>query len=99
MAGLGLPRNRFSPKPDAGGGGGGSGIDTVEYHTVTAGELAAKQFNLLAAPTSVDFSDMVGGGPLHEGVDYSLAGVVYDWNGLGLDGVIAEGDIVRIAYD
>jgi hypothetical protein len=98
MGGPAIARNRFSPPAAAGGGGGGNGINTVNYHTVTAGELAAKSFNLSAVPTGIAISDMIGGGPLEAGVDYNLVGAAFSWNGLGLDGIIAEGDVVRVTF-
>lgn len=80
------------------GGGGSTGLNFVVEHTVTALELAAKQFNLPAAPASPLFADMIGGGPLSNGSDFNVVGLVFDWNGLGLDGIINQGDVVRIGW-
>jgi hypothetical protein len=76
---------------------GGSAV-SPEYHTVTALELAAKQFNLSSAPT-IQFADVCDGAPLQNAVDYSIAGAIFSWNGLGLDGIIAEGDVIRINHN
>jgi hypothetical protein len=78
----------------------GASSEQVEYHTVTALELAAKQFNLGSAPiTPANVqADVVDGAVLGFSTDFSVVGSVFSWNGLGLDGVIAEGDVVRLVY-
>lgn len=79
----------------------GAGYDTVIFHTLTAGEVAAKQLNLPSAPANPNLMlvDQVDGTPaLRIGVDFSVAGTLVDWNGLGMDGVVAEGDVIRFAY-
>lgn len=82
------------------GGGGGSGYSNVDYHTITAPEAAAKAFNLAALPANPALAlvDLIDGPAQQIGVDYDITGVVFDWNGLGLDGVLITGDVVRVAY-
>ena len=42
---------------------------------------------------------MLGGaGTLVNGVSYTVAGTVFDWSGLGLDGTVIAGDILVIWY-
>ena len=68
------------------------------YHAVTAPELAAKQFTLPLGAFSFFIADIVDGAVLQDTVDFAVIGNQFNWNGLGLDGVIAEGDVVRFVY-
>lgn len=80
---------------------GGGGFDVVVFRTLTNGEIAAKQLTLVTAPADPNLMlvDQKDGTPaLQIGVDFTVAGAVVDWNALGLDGVIAEGDVLRFAY-
>lgn len=89
-------------------GTGGSGppfagtLDTVVYHTITAPELAAKQFNLAVAPATLAKVEC----DVHQGppalvitVDFNIAGVVFSWGGLGLDGLVQVNTVIRLAYN
>lgn len=77
-----------------------SGTQIVEYHTITAGELTAKQFTMLGTPATVAYtvSDLISGGALHFSVDFTVIGSNWSWNGLALDGVLAVGDVIRLNY-
>lgn len=72
----------------------------VEYRTLSGGEITAKQLTL--ANTPVDLSivqlDVVGGGPQQLNVDYSVSTNIVSWSGLGLDGVLLAGNVLRISY-
>lgn len=70
----------------------------VDYHTVTALELAAKEFTLPLASYGYFDADMVDGAILQESVDYAVILNKFNWNGLGLDGIIAAGDIIKFRY-
>lgn len=85
---------------DAGGGGGASDSQKVEYHTITAGEAAAKQFTMANTPLvpSEVIVDIVNAGAQQYNVDYLISGNVFDWDGYGLDGILGEGDRVRMIY-
>lgn len=89
------------PLVGAGGGGGGSnGSFVPEYHDITAGEETAKQFNLSNVPddpTEV-IVDVLNGSSLKPIVDYTISGSVFNWSGLGVDGILAENDCIRIIY-
>ena len=77
-----------------------AGTNNVIYHTVTAGEVTAKQFTLPSTPAEPAkvLADMVGGGLLYYSVDFTISGAIFDWNGLTLDGLISASDIIRIQY-
>ena len=74
--------------------------EVLEYHTITGGEAAAKQFTLSATPLTANKTmvDIITGGPQNFGTDFTITVNVFDWNGLGLDGILTTGDIVRCHY-
>jgi hypothetical protein len=72
----------------------------VEYRTITAGEASNKELTLIESPKSASevMLDIISGGPMFYGSDFSVLGLVLTWDGLGLDGLLASGDRVRIVY-
>ena len=72
----------------------------VEYRTITSGEATAKQLTLAFTPNVAAnvMLDVVGGTAQIYSVDYSVSGAVLTWNGLGLDSLLAAGDVLRIHY-
>lgn len=71
------------------------------FHSVTAEEIAAKRIVLSNTPkdttkVNVEFE----GGPDIEGhgIDYMLESNIYRWDGMGLDGVLIEGDLLQFQY-
>lgn len=77
-----------------------SGVFKVEYRTLTLGEETADALTLAhspVAPTEV-MVDVVGGTVAFYGDDFNVSGSTLSWNGLGLDGLLAAGDKLRIAY-
>lgn len=80
--------------------GSGSTTEELEYRTLTSGEITAKSLILGALPISGAkvMVDTVGGCSQVYNVDFTVIGMVLDWNGLGLDGLLAAGDILRIHY-
>jgi hypothetical protein len=77
-----------------------SGVEQVEYRTITGGEETAKQLTLIATPASAAkvMVDAIGGGAQEYSVDYTVSGAVLDWSGYGLDGILVAGDKLRIHY-
>lgn len=77
-----------------------SGTFQVEYHTVTGLEITNKEFTLSALPSDPTkvLVDMVNGSTQVYSVDFVLTTNVLGWNGLGLDGVLIAGDILRVVY-
>lgn len=88
------------------GGGGTSSVITVagewkvEYHTITLAELTAKQFTMTEAPTDASNTlvDILQGSSQQYSVDFNIAGDILNWNGLGMDGIVNVGDVIRLAY-
>jgi len=81
--------------------GGGLGTWTNEVHTLTGPEITAKQFNMSNTPiTPTDILVDIVGGPSAQvyGTDFTITGLVFNFNGLGLDGLLAAGDKLRLAY-
>lgn len=73
----------------------------VEYRTITAGEEAAKSLTLehsVTEPTEFLFDIRNGGGTQFPDADFRLEGNSVAWDGLSLDGLLAEGDMVRLVY-
>jgi len=75
-----------------------AGTEALEYHLVTAGEEAAKQFTLSATPATAakTLVDIIGGTSQQFGVDFTITGDVFDWSGFSLDGLLTDGDVVRL---
>lgn len=73
----------------------------VEYVTITALMIFNKSLTLASAPTTSGQTVLMHtSGPAQKyGVDFTVSGTTLTWNGLGLDGVIAENDVVIVQYD
>lgn len=79
--------------------GSGGGLNFAIEHPITLAELSAKQFSLPSAPGALPFfADIINGAPLRNGVDYTISGNIFSWSGLGLDGVVAAGDVIRVVW-
>lgn len=72
----------------------------VEYREVSAGEIDDKQMTLAQTPgnSTVVMVDLIGGSAQRLSVDYSVAGATLGWSGLGLDGLLEAGDVLRVHY-
>lgn len=77
-----------------------SGSFNVEYRTLTGGEITAKELTLTATPTTAlkVIVDLISGCAQIYGTDFSVSGNILTWNGLGLDGVLIAGDVLRVQY-
>jgi hypothetical protein len=72
----------------------------VEDFTLTASDISAKELALASAPSdtnSLTFK-IIGGIEQYEGIDFSISDATISWQGQALDGVLAEGDQIRISY-
>jgi hypothetical protein len=77
---------------------GGATPLTVLYPVLSSGEATAKSVVLPFAPSTPGQTmlDVIGGGAQVYGDDFSVSGSTLTWAGLGLDGLLAAGDQVRI---
>lgn len=69
-------------------------------HTITSEEATAKQFTMTPAPkdpSEVDV-EVEDAPPQLPGFDFVITGSTFGWAGLGLDGLLEEGDRVRFEY-
>ena len=75
-------------------------VDTydVSYVYVTATIIANKQFPLPVSAISNIALNITNGSSLNNGDDFQVIGSIVDWNGLNLEGVLEEGDILRAIY-
>jgi len=80
--------------------GSGSTTENVEYRTLSAGEATAKALTLSATPITAAKTvvDAIGGCGQVYSADFIVVVNILSWSGLGLDGILAAGDILRIAY-
>lgn len=82
--------------------GGGTGAEyQVQYVDISAGDEAAKQITLSATPTQptrvlVDVAN--GGGPLRYGLDFVVSANILSWSGGRFDGILSEGDELRVVF-
>lgn len=80
---------------------GSVGSYNVDKVTLNATDISNKQIVLNGTPTTdTDTRLIVIGGIEQEySVDFSVSGATLSWNGLGLDGVLADGDRIIIVYN
>lgn len=77
-----------------------AGTNNVTYRVITSGEESAKELTLSAAPATPShvLIDIVGGSTVRFGSDFTISGTTLSWDGLNLDGLLTEGDIIRIQF-
>lgn len=77
-----------------------TGTFNVEYRTLSGGEITAKELTLVATPGTAlkVVVDLISGCAQIYGTDFSVSGNILTWNGLGLDGVLITGDVLRVQY-
>lgn len=70
-----------------------------DYIELSAIHIAEKKASLAKIPSSSAISvDVVGGTTQLLGADFSVSGRELQWDGLGLDGLLEEGDVLRVMY-
>lgn len=75
-------------------------VPKVEYRTLTLSEISNAEIVLAEtplAPLEVAL-DVKGGVTQFYSDDFTVSGNILSWSGLGLDGVLVEGDKVRVIY-
>lgn len=77
-----------------------SGSFQLEYRTITSGEIAAGQLTLGATPANGAFVvvDLIGGSAQEYPTDFTVAGAILSWSGLGLSSLLVAGSKLRIHY-
>lgn len=83
-----------------GGPGGGGGSSTVKYQlVVTSGMIAARQFDLISAPSGSVWLTLVSVGSQLPASDYTVSGSMVSWSPIGgLFDVLAAGDVLIVEY-
>lgn len=79
----------------------GIGGYNVDYYTLTPTDIAAKSIDLSGVPTQntkvlLDIAD--GGGSRAYGLDYYVYGSTLTWESTRLDGLLEEGDELRVVW-
>lgn len=79
-----------------------TGINAVqsEIITLSSGMITAKQVTLVGTPKTNQGVLVVpkNGPPQVQDLDYTISGQVVSWDGLGMDGVLEENDILAVYY-
>jgi len=77
-----------------------AGTNNVFYTTISAQNITDKYCTLSSTPSEPTkvLADVVGGTTLEFGLDFSVSGDLFEWDGLVLDGLIEIGDIIRVQY-
>jgi hypothetical protein len=72
----------------------------VEYFTLTLGEIISGEVILAETPAfpSRVLLNVYGASPSFYSLDFTVAGNVLSWTGLGLDGLLAPGDVLQVIY-
>lgn len=72
----------------------------AEQVAISNAQATAKEITLNSTPSeptrTLLFID--GAAPAFYGLDYTVTGNILSWNGLRLDGLLAENDLIRIVY-
>jgi hypothetical protein len=80
--------------------GAGGGVLKSELITLSSTDIANKQLTFSEIPYEESAIQLIPvGGPVQVlFLDYVISGSVVNWGGLGLDGILAEGDQIQIFY-
>jgi hypothetical protein len=71
----------------------------IEYRSLTALEITNKALTLEQTPLNDEIAiDPYGGVAFFPILDFSISGDQVSWDGLGLDGLLEENDLLRLVY-
>jgi hypothetical protein len=75
-------------------------IWAVEEFTLMASNISTKEVTLANTPSDINSLTfkIIGGIEQYEGIDFSITDATVSWQGHALDGVLAEGDRIKITY-
>lgn len=73
----------------------------VEQFTLSAGQIASKSVTLARTPYTASQTrlEVLEGPPQFYTQDFTVSGTTLSWNGLGLDGILVEGDKINVIYN
>ncbi|MEJ5352443.1 MAG: hypothetical protein WHS65_12715 [Melioribacteraceae bacterium] len=78
-------------------------VDVVEEFTLTSTDITNKKVTLTYTPVNMNYVrlDVIGGGAQDNGADFTVNTTTRElsWSGLGLDGILEAGDVLRITYN
>ena len=77
------------------------GVDEIEYITLDGDDITNKYAVLAHTPYDATETvlDIIGGGPQLYTTDFTVIDSTHlNWSGLGIDGVIAAADVIRVSY-
>jgi hypothetical protein len=81
--------------------GGISGAYEIDYFDLTAAEELSKEVilnSIPSEPTKTVVDVLSGGGALRYTLDFTIAGNVLSWAGGRFDGILGDGDELRVVY-
>lgn len=72
----------------------------VAYITISPEQAVAKQIQLSTLPTRPERTllDVVGAGAQMYSLDFNVVGDILSWSGGRLDGILDEGDEIRVVW-
>lgn len=72
----------------------------IDKFTLSAANILSKSVTLSATPSvPAEVNLSVGGVDQEVGIDFSTSGTLLSWSGMGLDGILTEGDIITVTYN
>lgn len=75
-------------------------VTNVDKFTLSAANILSKSVTLSATPSvPAEVNLSVGGVDQEVGIDFSTSGTLLSWSGMGLDGILTEGDIITVTYN
>jgi hypothetical protein len=100
ILGASLPGTKGDKGDKGDPGPAGFGTENDIEHVLTDEDIAAKRFSFSPLPLDSDLVqvDFLGGTWQRKGIQYRINGGVFSWGGLGLDGFLEAGEIIRLTY-
>jgi len=82
----------------AASGGGSYNVDKI---TLNATNISNKSVTLSATPSTIADTRLIviEGIEQEFSVDFTVGGATLSWNGLGLDGILADGDKIIVIFN
>lgn len=75
-------------------------IYTTETFTLTTFNISTRSITLSGTPSVPELTSFTTGGVVQTfGEDFTVSGNTLSWAGLGLDGIVEEGDSVKVVFN